>query len=500
MSNHPEKSAEEQINSAKVSEFAFSVERNVMESSNKNSTLKTTISEDDFNFQEAYPTNQELGEIEVTSMSPTMRGIISPRLFAKRYTKLEVVNARQIELLLRWQYLFVAIGVLYTVVVIILLNTVYMKVAEMPKDQGWTFNLRGYAAPLGLLWFNYIMRFILFAAAFALMIVFSTRILSMQSMNITHEQVWTMILLTSITIYMVPIHDVIAIHDYLVGANSKFWGKTKWFAVLDPIANVMFTSGFTCSTIFYVWASTHSYRFLESRIGFRFYFPKIVTLAVYVVGKVVILYTANPSVWSAELPFANLTGMLSIYYTANRVDVVGMWSAICITTMDLFFLLSIVYERRKTKLLLKKADYVKYRSKQIGFRFFMYHNLTFYLMYIALYITLQLALPNAGVVYQFLIRSPRISNFRTQPMNVGLQLMLLAYAWTEAYVNLPADALGFRGWFQAQSPRGFGADDSELEPITYRKREPPSLHGVVSDVNINCFIMQTHGMFILTLA
>ena len=31
-----------------------------------------------------------------------------------------------------------------------------------------------------------------------------------------------------------------------------------------------------------------------------------------------------------------------------------------------------------------------------------------------------------------------------------------------------------------------------MVPITYRKREPPSLHGVVSDLNIYRFIMQTH--------
>lgn len=203
----------------------------------------------------------------------------------------------------------------------------------------------------------------------------------------------------------------------------------------------------------------------------------------------------NHVVISAELPFANLTGMISLYYTANSVNRTGMWSAILITAFDIIFTVCIILERRRTKFSLKKADYIKYRSKQIGFRFFMYHNLTFYSVYIALYILLQLSLPNAGSVYAYMIVSPGISIFRTHPFNVGLQLMLLAYAWTEAYVNLPADALGFRGWFCAQSPRGFGADDCELEPITYRKREPPSLHGVVSDVNINCFIMQTHGKF-----
>lgn len=200
----------------------------------------------------------------------------------------------------------------------------------------------------------------------------------------------------------------------------------------------------------------------------------------------------------AELPFANLTGMIALYYTANSWNKIGMYSAIVITIMDLSFIVCILYERRKTKLELKKADYLKYRSKQIGFRFFMYHNITFYSIFISLYILLQLSVPNGAAVYFYQVFRPQLSTFRTHDLNIGLNIMLFAYAWTEAYVNLPADALGFRGWFCAQVPRGFGADDTELEPITYRKREPPSMHGVVSEVNVNCFIMQTHGMFLCT--
>ena len=125
----------------------------------------------------------------------------------------------------------------------------------------------------------------------------------------------------------------------------------------------------------------------------------------------------------------------------------------------------------------------------------MYPNLILYAIYIAAYIVLQLALPNGPYVMLFKLYNferTRISILRTHHMDLGLQVMLLSYCWTEAYGKFPGDTLGFRGWFSAQSPRGFGADITELEPITYRKREQPSVHGVLSDVNINCFIMQTH--------
>lgn len=445
--------------------------------------------DDEFIFQEAYTGD---GAANNNDMS---YDLFSSQFAYKRHTKLEVVNARQIETLLRWQYLFIGIGVLYTLVVVILLNTAYMRILRTPEDQGWEFDMKAYQPPLGLLWFNHVGLILIFICSMALTIVYSYRVLSLQSKFVTHEQVWVVFLLFFITLYSIPVLEVRVIHDHLLPSSlvsGRLWSRSKWWKVMIAITQVALTAGFSGCTIFYVWANVHSYRFLETRAGLHFYLFKLLPLLIYVIGKVTISCLEDHRILPAALPLANLSGMISLYYTANHWEARGVWAAVLISVMDVFFIGCILYDQSRTKLVLKNADYQKYRTKQIGYRFFLYHNITFYTIYTVLYIVLQLSLPNGAAVWAYMTEKPRVSVFRTHALLFGLKLMLLAYAWTEAYVNLPADAIGFRGWFSAQAPRGLGADASELEPITYRKREPPSMHGVVSDVNINCFVMQTH--------
>ena len=66
--------------------------------------------------------------------------------------------------------------------------------------------------------------------------------------------------------------------------------------------------------------------------------------------------------------------------------------------------------------------------------------------------------------------------------------MMLAYAVLEACVNLPADAIGFRGWLWPQTQEG----DTNLTAITYRKLEPSADTRRLPDFQANCFIIQTH--------
>ncbi|KAI0556615.1 Lipase domain protein [Gracilaria domingensis] len=59
----------------------------------------------------------------------------------------------------------------------------------------------------------------------------------------------------------------------------------------------------------------------------------------------------------------------------------------------------------------------------------------------------------------------------------------LMLKFIEAYMNLPSDAFGVRGWLRPQAPRFNGL----LEPLTYRKRKPTS-----QIVQTNCFVLETH--------
>lgn len=426
------------------------------------------------------------------TLPENMESISSKALPQRQYTKLEVVQARQIENLLRWHHGFVGVGMLFSLILIILMNTVYLRIWHTPKDQGWTHDIRYYTVPKGLLWVNYAMVVPFFLYALVLCLTFSIRIFAVPYNARTKEQIWVVFLLASIVVYLNPFPSIQKIHDNILYDTEiwRQWGNKGWCETLLVVCSVLKVAAFTSSTIFYIWANIHSYRILDSNVSPMFYIPKLVTLTIYVVSKIVM--TSAFKVYPAEMPFASFIGMLSLYITAQKWKVPGVIYASLSFVFELGLTLHIFMQYRTTKHVLKNSDYLKHRSKQIGFRFFIYHNLTFYLAFTTLYILILATLPNGLVVFALLLNGVEISYFELLDMVLGIQILLLAYATAEAYVNLPADAIGLMGWFTPQVPRGFGADSSELEPITYRKREPPSFNGVVSDLSINCFVMQTH--------
>ena len=170
---------------------------------------------------------------------------------------------------------------------------------------------------------------------------------------------WMIFLLASVTNYLAPALEIVLIHDELIPSAGK-WRTRSFWAKCEPVVQVLFTLGFTASTLFYVWASMHSYRFLESYIGLGFYLPKVILLALYVAGKIVILYGKNHMIFTSELPLTNLTGMISLYYSANDWSTeLGISWVIAMTVADDIFIGCILYERRRTKSLLQKADYHK---------------------------------------------------------------------------------------------------------------------------------------------
>lgn len=442
----------------------------------------------DDRFSEHMSTDEEILNLTLNNSAHNL-SLALPRA---QYTKLEVVQARQIEHLLFWHHIFVGIGVAFTLIVIILMNTAYLNIWETPKHDGWKYNIRQYNPPDSLLWFNYVSIFPMFVYSFTLCIIFSRRIFSMKPQSRTKEQYWTVFLLTAMVLYLNPFPSIQKLHDVLLFPNdaTRIWEGRKWCNILLRMSNITKISAFTATTIFYIWANMHSYRILESNITLMFYLPKVIVLAVYVASKIVVSFSYN--IFASELMFATFIGMLSVYSAADMWYLPGIIYASITFVFDLGLAGYILFQYFKTKKVLKNADYLMYRTKQIGFRFFVYHNITFYTVFVVQYIILLGGLPNGINVFALKLPDSRMSHFELHDMVFGIQLLLLAYVTVEAYVNLPADALGIKGWFSPQVPKGLGAESSELEPITYRKREPPSLHGIMSDLSVNCFVMQTH--------
>lgn len=418
---------------------------------------------------------------------------MSIRLPRRQFTKLEVVQADQIDALLFWHHIFVCIGIVYTTVVIALMNTVYSRIWYTQDLYGWDFDLRDFRVPTALNWFNQVATIPMFLYIVTLFTAFSIRIFRLKIRSRTKEQIWIIFLLFSMVLYLNPFSAIVKMHDVLLHQSEPWlhWRSKPWCVLAIRVFDVLQISGFTATTVFYVWATIHSYRMLETKITHMFYLPKMLVLAIYVTSKVVVnvSYRVVPS----ELAFASFLAMISTYRTADFWYKPGVWYASLTLAFEILLTLYIMWEYRRTRRVLQNSDYLKYRTQQIGFRFFIYHNLTFYIVFITLYLALLIALPNGANVFVLRFNKFRMSLFRLHDLQFGIQIMLLAYVTAETYVNLPSSTDGIFGLIVPKLAARFSNRRlAQLEPITYRKREPLTMQGDVSDLRVNCFVMQTH--------
>lgn len=395
---------------------------------------------------------------------------VSINLSARTFTKLEVIGADEVTKLLRWFHGFIIFGVSFSIVFVVLTNTTYLQFDSIRGT-----NVRYYNVPKAYELVLSIANILCFFYATSLAIVYTARMLRIRRRDRTHEQVWVILLTMAASIYLNPYESVVRI---MISANYNL-RQEKWYDPISRMYDSLRDASFTASTLFYVWASVHSYRVLTGRLGIKFYIPKVLLVIVYMLLKQFAFWRFD--IYMSEMPIASMVAMLHLYNSLNSWPVEGVVYVTLVTCFELVLVTWIIREIRITRRFLKSKDYTKYRTKQIGIRFFLYHNLTFYVVFWLCYLLLLLGLPPGAQLAAMKVF--KVSYVEVQYVPFGLSILYLSYVTVEAYMNLPSDAIGLRGWLRPQAPRV----DRLLEPITYRKRELKSQF-----VQTNCFVMETH--------
>ncbi|KAI0557956.1 Lipase domain protein [Gracilaria domingensis] len=395
---------------------------------------------------------------------------ISINLSAKTFTKLEVIGAEEVTKLLWWFHGFILFGILFSIAFVVLANTVYLRLDSIRGTM-----VRYYNLPQTYEWVLSVANILCFFYAISLAIVFTSRMLRIRRIDRTHEQVWVILLTIAAAIYLNPYESVVRI---MINADYNL-REERWYDPISRMYDSVRDASFTASTLFYVWATVHSYRVLTGKLGVKFYVPKVLLVIVYMLLKQFAFWRFD--IYMSEMPIASMVAMLHLYKTLNLWPVTGVVFVTLVTAFELILVAWIIREIRITRCFLKGKDYTKYRTKQIGIRFFLYHNLTFYVVFWLCYLLLLLGLPAGAQLAAMKVFE--VTYVEVQYVPFGLSILYLSYVTVEAYMNLPSDAIGVRGWLHPQAPRLNGL----LEPITYRKREPTS-----QLVQTNCFVMETH--------
>eukprot|EP00181_Compsopogon_caeruleus_P003595 CAMPEP_0184682720 /NCGR_PEP_ID=MMETSP0312-20130426/8504_1 /TAXON_ID=31354 /ORGANISM="Compsopogon coeruleus, Strain SAG 36.94" /LENGTH=807 /DNA_ID=CAMNT_0027134571 /DNA_START=96 /DNA_END=2519 /DNA_ORIENTATION=- len=391
---------------------------------------------------------------------------VSLNLPRKTFTKLEVIQAHEITWLLFWTHAAVIISIITVVIVIMLSYLAWFQ--NMGPDSAYIVPPRSYKN------FEKGWNFATFLYFVTILVIYSVRIARLKPRDRTHEQIWVCIMMAALPLYRNPYFSLGLFFADGVPVDSS----------RETLMLTLRATAFNVSSLFFIWTSIHSYRHLRGPLPVLFYLPKLLLLAVYSWFQV--MGTRLYRLQFSELPLVSFISMLRSYMAAGlqkRESDVGL--VIAYSLFEVFIISWIVREIIVTRSVLRQSDYMKFRSKQIGFRFFLYHNLVFYAVYWCLYVLLvsllsypKEFLEGLGVVYLIPWVYP-----------LGVNILLMAYVTVEAFVKLPSDSQGLRGLFEGQRKENLVAD--ETDPITYRKREPPSFSGAVQDLKSNVFVMQT---------
>ena len=388
----------------------------------------------------------------------------SINLSFRNYTKLEVIKAKDISRLLWWIHGVIAFALLFCIILVILANTLYLNVTATDDSEESFKGLEGlktryYLMPQSFDIFVFVGNMICFVSIVSLAVLYTKRISGLRRKDRTHEQVWVILLTIAAAFYMNPFENIIRLLEK-IGIKAQEAAAYRELAIFyDSVKD----ASFSASTLFYVWASVHSYRVLDGKLGKSFYFPKVISIVLYVMLKIAAYWSSR--VYFAEMPFASFIGMVYLFGILNEWKTASVVWVVCITVYEICLVAAIFVNIHKTRKFLRMKDYMKYRTKQIGFRFFLYHNFTFYILFWLCYIMLLLALPpGAQIALQKVLD---IVYVEVQYLPLGLYVFYLSYVTVEAFANMPADAIGWKGWLKPQPPEVH----SDVQPIMYRKRE-----------------------------
>ena len=412
---------------------------------------------------------------------------LSPRYTT--YKKLEVVTGHKINVMNFIYNIVAGAALTLSIAAVILSRTKFAITTE--GIPGLFPDLTFYEFPNWFALIDSVLSFIAFTYSLVLLVLFSSVVLRQGMSKILNEQVWVIFLLVSTGAYLIPYEAAIRLkRDYQGHTTPDTSVESSVFAGIRM-------ASFSFIHLLYLWFGVHSYRFLDRRISIRdwgFYVPKIGALLTYNLFKILVLYIHK--ITFSELPFGSLAGFFLLYGRLGRWPKLGIVMIVIVTSMEFVLLAWIAVDIYKTRKAMKEADYIKYRTKILGFRFFLYQQFVFNIVFVATYIIILFGLHNDIQILQFIIHADeeegRGSYFDVQYAPFGLLLCILAFVTVEAYTNLPA-SVRVRNTIL---PWLFGEIEEKqtlLEPVMYRSTEPPSLSDEMPlNTQPNLFVMQTN--------
>jgi len=220
-------------------------------------------------------------------------------------------------------------------------------------------------------------------------VVFTVRIIRTKVPR-TPEQLWTVGMIVMTAISFNPGLPIVIFHDYVLTGDIYFPNNDGQWSVLYPwiVSFMAICRGATLvvssvGQIFYIWACAHSFGILDAKdrpSRLRFYGPRILILIIYNISHLgLVVFGIAPS----KLPFSTFFALVAYFRQLKTWDTKIFLIVSAVTLLEFMIMIAIFRRMRITTRVLREAQYVKHRSKQIGFRFFVWQNIISYGLFLA---------------------------------------------------------------------------------------------------------------------
>lgn len=402
--------------------------------------------------------------------------------------KLDVLRSKQINRIMKLYVTVWALCIGYVVISATLACTIFFTWQNFTySSNGTKIRIRATRFPTWYSWIDLSIPIAMFCINITLAVAFTVRVTRNNHRTITEEQCWVVVLLISSSIVTIPIDGILDIHDRLIystgiggdgGTTTTKWSANTWMRQIRGYVFVIQTWSSTISSLFYLFASAHSYGVLNKSSGQRSkkwttHVPKIVALLFY---QLFSLYGAV--IWNFyvdKIPLTTLPSFLVISRTIGEYSSEKVLFVVGYTLLETVFLFIIWMKVLKTYSILNEADYLKYRSKQISFRFFVFNNVLYNFTAILSEIFLHLTIPKNKTL-SHLQKIPAIINNNNEHCIAGLSIFNTSYLFITSYVHLPPESEGLYGWIfddsnEHQTAKTHSSSNNAMNPLTLQARE-----------------------------
>eukprot|EP00186_Timspurckia_oligopyrenoides_P000742 CAMPEP_0182442014 /NCGR_PEP_ID=MMETSP1172-20130603/993_1 /TAXON_ID=708627 /ORGANISM="Timspurckia oligopyrenoides, Strain CCMP3278" /LENGTH=947 /DNA_ID=CAMNT_0024636679 /DNA_START=26 /DNA_END=2869 /DNA_ORIENTATION=+ len=233
-----------------------------------------------------------------------------------------------------------------------------------------------------------------------------------------------------------------------VGAllSTAFFGPNP-FNIADRISSIsdshstspnhiLNESIYTAATYFFIISSAHSFRKLQKWQQvhtWSFYAPKLSMIGCYLIFKISLSIHAN--LISGFIPFSRLIPFFVLLWN-HRTNAIAFEALSVITILDVFIWIMIAREFVCTRRYLAKRPYFEHRTKQLGFRIFVYTNLAFAVVLVSTSCMLILGLPS--MYFTSIYDHQQTFELSPQVGKLGLGIIYFAWVFLTGFMYLPS--------------------------------------------------------------